>query len=488
MSTKTVAKNSVLYIIVQFLQKGIGFFLLPVYTSFLTPEDYGITAIVNSVVALMAYVYIVGYAPMTRFYYTYEQDPQALKKFWGTFFMVAMLFNTILCVSVILAHRIILDPFLGSIPFYPYMFLGVLILFSNAAFTIYQGTLQARQNGKAYALQNAAYFVLFVSLNILFITVLKKGAQGVLTATLIVSGVFFIYTLIRFPKEISFVIDRSYLKKGLAYSLPLFPHMLSGWLYTAVDRILLNSYRSTSDVGIYTVGMQFGLIISLIAVAVNQAYAPWFIQKIEQDNTPESKHEITELSRFLVMVYAVCAITVSLFAPEVMHIMARKNYYDAWKVVPYLAFGFVFSGVYYVVCNSLFIKKTHILAVISMTGAALSLGINFVFIPKFGMMGAAWASVSAQLVVSVITMIASMKAEPIRYHWGAMYGFVGTAFLTAVAVLHYGAQLSFIIALIIKLVVVALFIMLAFRLNSSITARIRGYLQHKLAPNKKMPA
>jgi len=413
-------KNSFLYTLVLLLQNAASFFLLPLYTSFLTPEDYGIVAVVTSIMSVLTILFTLSLnGAGNRFYFAYKEHESKLRKFWGSLFWFTVLNSFVLGTVFYLFRAILLEPFASGIPFHPYLLLGLVSVMLNPAFLFFQSCIQATQNGKQFALQNFFFFLFNLLLTIAFVTVVKIGAMGVLLARAITNIVFFIITLILFIPKIAIKIDKNDIKTGLRYSLPLIPHSLFGWTYSTIDRLLINKIRSTSEVGLYNIGAQFGLVMSIITDSINKAYAPWFFEKLESGDA--GKEQIVSVSSFLVVFYSFLALGLSLFSPELVVIMTKDSFHGSWITIPFITFSYVFGGIYYVVCNSLFVKKTYLVPFVTLSSAVFSVVLNLVLIPKLGMIGAALSGLASQFVTSAIVLFVSMRVEPILYKWLKMY-------------------------------------------------------------------
>jgi O-antigen/teichoic acid export membrane protein len=193
-NTKKVLKNSGIYGIVSILQKAIGFFLLPLYTAYLSTTDYGIIGVVSSIVSFLSLFYMLSLnGAVTRFYYEYKSDEERVKELWGTI-ITFVLINSLLLSSILFTfHKYLLDPFAKGINFYPYIFLGLIAITLNPMYSIFQSTLQTRQIGRKYGLNNLIFFIINLVLTIILVVVFNLKAVGVLLAAAITNGIFFIY-------------------------------------------------------------------------------------------------------------------------------------------------------------------------------------------------------------------------------------------------------------------------------------------------------
>lgn len=455
-SKKSLIKNSGIYSLVQILQKAIGLFLLPVYTSLLSPADKGITDVVQPIVAFLSIFYTLALnSAVVRFYVDYKENKKELKEFWGTCISFVILNSFIITIILILFKDILLLPVAKGINFYPYILLGLVSITLNPIYIIFQSTLQAKEESSTYGLNNLLYFIVNLSLNILFVVVFRIGALGVLLSLAITDTIFFIYTLIKFIPTITISIKKNYLIQALKYSLPLLPHSLSGWAVSMIDRIFLNGYEGLAVPAIYSTGAQFANIINVITVAVNQAYVPWFFSKMKDKKKNEA--EIVKTAEYITILYCFLAMGMSLFGPEIFKIMVDDAYSEGWKVIPLLSFSFVFNGIYYFYVNPLFYNKKGVkfIALGTVTGAILNSVLNVVFIPKYSMVGAALASLIAMLVSCILVYIISRVIEPIKLSIIKLI-FISLIFLSISMLSFVIIGFSFWMSILIKSIIVLL--------------------------------
>ena len=421
-SFKKVLKNSTIYGLVTILQKGINLFLLPVYTVYLTTTDYGILAVVNSYIALLSIFFSFGLARSTvRFYFIYKDDKEKVKELWGTIITFIYSSSVIVFLIFFVFKKYLIIPFTKGINFYPFVLLGLISITLTPAFIIYQSTLPARHNATKYSINNISRFLTRLLLVISFVVVLKMSATGVLLATAITSLIFFIYTIFSFKKEIKLGINKKMLSETLKYSLPLLPMALSGWIFGMIDKIFLNNLKSTSSAGIYNIGFQFGFIMILIVNSIHVAFKPWFYENMELGD--KGKRKIIKSAELFVLFYGSVALLISFFGQEILQIMVTENFREGWKVIPFISFSFVFSGIQYFFGYPIFynIKKTKYLNIPIFVGAGINILLNILLIPKYGMIGAAITTLIAHFFSTSIMIFISRKVEFINYNWVKMY-------------------------------------------------------------------
>lgn len=416
MTKSKIVVNSGIYTVISLLQKGINFLLVPVLTSYLTTHDYGIVAVVTAINAFLNVIYLLSLnGCLNRFYYEYKDDPEKIRVLFGTIVTFVILFSSTITVILVLGHSYLIDPFLEEVDFYPYMLLGMVSVLFNPVFTIYQNTLQAKQQGKLFGKNNMMFFL--VNLGFLLFSVVLMGfkAEGVLGSLALTNIIFCFVTIGKFGKEIKFGIDLEILKQSLKYSLPLVPHSISGVATALIDRLFVNNMISTAAAGIYTLGSTFGGLIFLVASGVQQAFAPWFNQQIKNNQS----HKIPMFASALVLVYCILALGVSFFSKELIQWVTPEAYHGAWKVVPIIAFAFVFHASYYFFSAPFFYdisgKGSRTLPFFTIMAAVLNICLNYFLIKGHGVMGAATAALLAKFFLVLALRFSYKRFEVILY-------------------------------------------------------------------------
>jgi len=175
-SGRRLLKNSGVYALVQILQKSIGLILIPIYTGLMVPDEKGISDTVVALVSFLSILFSLSLsAAVMRFYVDYKEDNKKLKEFWGSCTAFVALNCIIMSGIFIIFRSVLIEPFAGGVDFFPYIFLGMISITLNPIYTIFQTTLQAKEESRKYASNNLAYFLVNLSLNLLFVVGFEKG-------------------------------------------------------------------------------------------------------------------------------------------------------------------------------------------------------------------------------------------------------------------------------------------------------------------------
>jgi len=423
-----VIENSFLYTFSSILVKAVNFLLLPVYTLFLTPHDYGIINIINSFKSVAVYIIAFSlYSCINRFYVEYKDDNKKLKRLWGTLCTFVFISGVIFILLGFLFRKAIISWFFDGIPFYPHIVISLLSLLFICLYTIYQSILEAMQLGRKLILVNILMFIFQIALNIILIGAFKLGAQGVLLASLIIYFAYVIYMMVDLYSHNMIVIgiDREILRETLKYSIPIMPHDLSTHIANFTSRLFINKNDSLSTVGLYSTAWQFGVIIDTVQSSVNAAFTPWFFE-IKNSGNESEKKEIINLSQLLLILYSLMYIAIGLFSQEVLFIFTNEQYSMAWTVVPIIVTAFSIKSIYYFYINLLLYDKkaAKMVSVSTLTGSFADIIFASMLVPRYGMYGAAVSFLVAKIIVVVIVVIMGRKCNDVGYRVSHMLSIV----------------------------------------------------------------
>lgn len=183
--------------------------------------------------------------------------------------------------------------------------------------------------------------------------------------------------------------NKDFWKFCLPLSIPIIFHNLSGLVLNQSDRIMLQKMENNSIVGIYSLAFSFANVLSVIWNALNNSWVPYYY-KYTRENDFES---IKVHSRNYAELFTVLASGFILLTPEVFCIFADETYWSGTNLIPLLAIGFYFVFLYSFPVNYEFYNKnTKVIAIGTAGAALLNIMLNYFFILKFSMTGAAIAT------------------------------------------------------------------------------------------------
>jgi len=425
--------NSGLYTFSSILVKAIGFLLLPVYTLFLTPQDYGITNLVTSFNSVATIIVAFSlYSAVVRLYTEYKEDREKLKRFYGTVVTFVVCSGGVFCGLGFLFQALLIKWFFEGIVFYPVVVISLLTLTFVCLQTVHQSIMQGMQMGSKLTIINLTVFGLQVVLNLLFIGVFKLGVVGVLLATLIINLLYAVYMVfdLKTNNLIIFCMDKNLLCEALKYSIPLMPHELSTNIANFASRIFINNSGSLTSVGLYSVASQFGVIVDTVQSSVHRAFFPWFFEKMNQ-GIEEGKRDIVNLSQFLLTVYSLLYMGIGLFSQEVIILMTNERYVMSWTVIPILVMAYSLKSIYYFYVSVLFYYKeaSKKIFIATITGSIFDIVLAAAFVPYYGMYAAAVTFLLAKVIVVSIVVAMSKRYDDIGYKVTGMLRIIAQSLL-----------------------------------------------------------
>ena len=185
---------------------------------------------------------------------------------------------------------------------------------------------------------------------------------------------------------------------ALGFNIPLIPHYLSQVVLNSSDRIMIQRMVGNSEAGIYNLAYSISLIMTFFNTALMQTITPWMYQKIKEKNG----REIAPIAYITLIIIAGVNLLLIVMAPEVVHIFAPAEYYEAIWVIPPVAMSVFFMYSYDLFAKfAFYYEKTSFVMAASVCGAALNVWLNYIFIKKFGYIAAGYTTLMCFIVYSL---------------------------------------------------------------------------------------
>ena len=201
----------------------------------------------------------------------------------------------------------------------------------------------------------------------------------------------------------------------LKMSLPMIPHAIGSIIIAMSDRLFIEKMVGLKEVGIYTVGYMFGMLVLLFTEAFLKAWNPWFF-KMMAKGTREIKEKVVFYTYSYLVFVIVLTMMVSVISKFIIPYFVDERYFDAIKYVPWIAIGYTFFGVYQIFFPYLvYLNKTYFLAISTTVAAILNLLLNYFLIDAYGTIGAAYATIIAFAISSA--MVYFFQKRHCRMPW-----------------------------------------------------------------------
>ena len=416
---KRLTRHSMVYGLGHVAARSIGFLLLPLHTNYLAENLYGVASLLFAYLAVMTILYGFGVdSAFLRYYVLAASETEKRDTFSTAFWAVLMtgiIFSAVVFVWAAPLSAILLD----NSGHAALLRLCTGILFLDALAVLSFLLLRAEERSLIFAIQKFANVAVNLLLNYLFIVTFNRGLRGLFEAHLVSSAFTFMVLLPFSVRRLRPAVDRATIKKLLAFGLPYLPSTLAVVAIDIMDRFILKSLTDVRTVGLYSAGYKLGMIMSLVVAAFRFAWVPFFLNTSRQQNAP-----IT-FSRVLTYFTLVCAtvfLATSLFVDDLVRLelgsltVFGPKYWHSTVVVPVVLLAYLLFGLQLNFIVGIYLKeKTAYLPAITIAGAVVNAAMNFVLIPILGMIGAAWSTVLAYAVMTMLTYRVSQRLYPIHY-------------------------------------------------------------------------
>lgn len=425
-SSKKLLKNSFIYTVSNMILKAFNFFLIPLYTNYLTTEDYGIVSIANGFSSTLIYLITLSLSSAVfRFYADIKNDKEKVERYFGTIVTFCFITNFIFLLLAFLLKDATSKIFFTSIDFFPIVMLALINTSGISLYNMYQDILKSAQFAKKSACTSIIYFLVQLAMCIIFVVFMKKGASGALLAYTVTQIAFVLWSLRDLKKMHMFrvCLDIDILKESLRYSIPFIPHNISTQIAQYISKLFIGSSQSLSTAGLYNLALQFGMTADTIQSSVNSAFQPWFFEQLNDENNSMKEH-ILSIASLLTWAFCFIFILIGFFSKEAIYIMARRSYYMAWKVVPLIVANFMIKIPYYFYVSVLYYYKQASKKVFSITVSAslLNILLSYIFIPVLGMYGSVIADILSMIVRVLLIVVTAHKYGNISFGLKAMTG------------------------------------------------------------------
>jgi O-antigen/teichoic acid export membrane protein len=432
---RTALRHSAVYGLGSVVARAIGFLMMPLYTHYLSPRDYGVLEILDLSMALTGMFLNMGImAALLRHYNNAATEYEKRRVVSSAYVFVLVSGALVWLLAAVFARPVTTALFASGIPssyfliYFSSFTLGYITNVPNAY-------LQARERSATLVLADTLTLFGILALTVFFIAGLKTGLVGVLLSPLlagIVRATVFGFLVIR---ENGLGLDTRRLREMLGFGAPLILSNLALFMLNFSDRFFLKHFQALEVVGIYAVGYKFGYILNILLI--QPFLVMWQARMYVIHNRPDRERVFSRIFIFYTFVLVFGALALSLFSREIVRVMLDRRFLPGESVIPVVAFSYVMSGLGSFVQTGLLVTgRTRRIGMVSAAAAVFNLGLNYVLVQQFGMMGAAWATLLGFLAMAIGNACLSWRGFTAGLGIGRPLGIV------AVALVLYGASLG----------------------------------------------
>jgi O-antigen/teichoic acid export membrane protein len=427
---KRLGRHSAIYGLGGLVSRILATLLLPLYTHFLPPNAYGRVETVTALTAVLAIALQMGISSaFFRFYFDSKQDAQRLTVIRTSFWFTMAMATLGLLLGVVFAAPIGQLIGLGHDP--NLVRAAAVGLWAQTNYQQLTALFRVEERSTQYAIASVANVLITVVAMVVFVAVAHWGAIGLVvgnfTGTLVVYTVLLVYR----NEQLGLEFDRKLFRRMQRFGMPLVPSALALWTINFVDRQFVVHYKDLAEVGVYSAAVKIAGVITFVMVAFRTAW-PAFAYSIEDDG--EAKRTYSYVLTYLLTLSSWVALALGGLAPWWVRLLTNPRFQRADEAVGLLAFaGAVYAGYTVLAIGSGRARRTQLNWVVTGTGAAVNIGLNFWLVPAYGMVGAAIATAISYVVLFVGMALYAQSVYPVHYQWRRVVTCVGAAVALTVA-------------------------------------------------------
>jgi O-antigen/teichoic acid export membrane protein len=440
---RELLSDSVIYGLSGVVARFINYLLVPFYTKFFNPAEYGVIGLIYAAIVFLNVIYTFG---MESAYIRYAADRGRSDDVFKTVQLSLLGIGTGLCGLLWLASPVImplmsLDGGGGNL-----FFMMLVIIWLDALGIVPYAELRLVRKAVSYASIRLVNVAINVGLNLYLVIGLGWGLEAILISNIIASffstGVLFVLTLPKYKG----VWRYDLLKTALLFGLPYVPNGIGFAINEVLDRFFLNAmsvaditriygagYSPEDITGIYNACYKLAIFMLIVVQMFKLAWQPFFMRHATAADAPAVFRDVF---RYFNYVAAVVVLTVGLFAHEIVRInvplldatIIDSRYWMGLSIVPWLLLAYWFQGWFVNLSAGIFIReKTMELPGITIAGSVVTVLLNLLLVPKLGMTGSALATLACYASMCAILYLRSRRVFPVSYQWGRAFAMMAVS-------------------------------------------------------------
>ncbi|MDT2802007.1 oligosaccharide flippase family protein [Vagococcus lutrae] len=405
---KKLINNSLIFAIGNFGSKLIVLFLVPLYTYYLTPSEYGTSDIILSIVSLLTPVITLSvFDAVLRFV---MENKESNKNIFTNGFIITVLGNII--------FMIITPLFLVFGSRIELVLLMISILFSQSFQSLLSQFTRSIGKVKLFAFNGILTTLSLLISNLIFLVLFNKGLIGYLISQVISLAISNIYLFIKLKAwrllSINYY-DGRLLKMMLLYSLPLMPNALMCWLTNTSNRFFILYFLGASTTGLFAVANKIPSILSIVQSVFFQA---WQMSAIETYNQKNSENFYSNVFLYFSIIMILSISILLIMIKPIFIFFISSSFFESWRLTPFLLIAVMFSSFSsFLGTNYIASKETKGILYSTILGAFINIFLSLVLINLLGANGAGIATTISFLSMWIYRYIDTQKYIQMSINW-----------------------------------------------------------------------
>ncbi|HEX9351495.1 MAG TPA: oligosaccharide flippase family protein [Gaiellaceae bacterium] len=422
---KRLAKHSAIYGLGGLVQRIVAVLLLPLYTRYLSPSDYGaIEALVGLSAIIFALLRAGIQSSFFRFYFDSDDERRRLTivrtSFWFTMGTASAALLAGLVFAGPIAHALY-----GSTEHVNLVRAAFVGLWASMNYDQLTALFRVEERSASYAVASLTNVTLTIGATILLVVVFDKGPLGVLVGNFTGTLAVYVVLLAYRRAQLGLEFDRQVFRRMTEFGMPFVPSVIALSAIDFSDRFFIVRLRDQHELGLYAIGVRISAALIFLLGAFRTAW-PAFAYSIR--DVREARRTYGFVLTYVMFGASWGALALGLGSPWLVRLLTTPDFYAGSRVVAPLAFSAVIFGAYIVVVTSIGrAGRRGSNWIVTGAAALLNVVLNIVLIPPYGMMGAAVSTVVAYAAMFAGIAWKAQRVFPVDYQWRRVGLAVGTA-------------------------------------------------------------
>lgn len=419
-----IGRQSGAYALASVVGSGTGLLLLPVYTRYLAPAEFGLIALLEVVALVLGAVFSLGIPAFVSFLFVEQGPSDKRRRAFGSLLVAVTVVNVALAGAAWLTLDGLLSSLLPSVPFWPYVPMLIAAAVIEPYWTTAGAMLQIQERAGLYSVLSLARILTSATLRLLLVAAWPLGVVGFTWANVLTSAIFALVGMLVMRKEVRPAFDVGVVRQALAVGGPAVPNNLLSYGFRLLDRVVLERIGTLDQVGLYYLAMRIADVMRLASDVFVNAWRPVFFKEA---GTPVFRQRhLPEVVRLASVGLVSCFVALSLAAPAVVWLFMAPSYAGATRFVPLLVAAMAVKGFYAFPAITLwYSKKTVWIPALSAITLGFAVIANFALVAQWGVIGVAAALFLSHCCLAALVLAVAQRLLPIRYPWRVLISAAG---------------------------------------------------------------
>ena len=388
-------KDFIIYGFASVIGKVAAVFLMPIYTSVLTQEEYGAMALITSVKGIIdLFSNLNIHSGVARDYKEEGIDRTRLVS-TGLYSILGL---SISVFAILVSTQSFWQETVFELDsrFSVAFFIMLLSIPTGSTLSYFAILTRFKRKPILYSIGTIVQLLIQIIVSVIGVVYLRYGIASIFAGILCGEMFGILYFTYINRSNIGFTFDKSYLKRVLLFSIPTLPAILAGWIDSSIGQIIIGKYISKVDLGVYSVALQLASVFSFISIALQNVWGPYLYENYKKEGFI---NEVKNLYMAIVLVLTIIAVSVSLFSKEIILLLSNSSYLNASQYFTLLCIPMCVYLLFPMATSGISISRdTKYIGISYVIGSIMNIIFMILLMPQMGII-----SVPVSLGISRIT-------------------------------------------------------------------------------------